>query len=139
MTTVLVRFTKSKLAHDTDTLRVMYPIRQGVVVDWDEFELLIADAFTKMNADPYCHPVLLTEAPLNPKANREKLVEMLFETFDVPRAYVAIDGVLALYASGRLSGCIVQSGMSGSTSMTDLRAKSFRTGRVRDSQACEPL
>ena len=59
---------------------------------------------------PEEHPVLLTEAPLNPKANRERMVQILFETFAVPAAYVAIQAVLSLYASGRTTGLVVDSG-----------------------------
>lgn len=59
---------------------------------------------------PEKHPLLLTEVPLNPKDNREKMAQILFETFDIPSLYVATQAVLALYSSGHTTGTVLDSG-----------------------------
>ena len=54
--------------------------------------------------------VLLTEAPLNPKANREKMLIIMMDDFRVKNFYVGITAVLSLYAAGRTTGIVFDSG-----------------------------
>ncbi len=66
-------------------LRLFYPIEHGQVSDWDAMEKIWHFTFfNDLRVNPSEHPVLLTEPPLNPLSNREKMAEIMFETFNVP-------------------------------------------------------
>mmetsp|Transcript_42265 Transcript_42265/g.95087 ORF Transcript_42265/g.95087 Transcript_42265/m.95087 type:complete len:383 (-) Transcript_42265:66-1214(-) len=92
-------------------LALTYPVSHGIVKDWTDMEKVWHHTFFDvLRVNPEEHPVVITEAPLNPKKNRERMLEMLFEKFSVPASYVVIQAVMSLYSYGRTSGCVVDSG-----------------------------
>lgn len=92
-------------------LTLEYPLENGIVKNWDMMTKIWHYCYdNELKVDPAHQPVLLTEAPLNPKKNREDMIEIFFERFRVPAFYVFTQAVLSLYASGRTTGLVVDSG-----------------------------
>jgi len=98
-------------------LTLSYPIENGIVTNWDRMEQVLHHMFyNELRVAPEEHPTIGTETVWNPLPNREKHTQIMFETFNVPAYYMAITGVLALYASGRTTGVVVDCG-DGSSSV----------------------
>merc|ERR1711998_467799 len=100
-------------------LVLKFPLEHGVITNWDDMEKIGAHTFDnelrvvvggESEDDEDVAGVLLTEAPMNPRENREKMTQIMFETFNVRRFYVAIQAGLSLYASGRTTGVVVDCG-----------------------------
>lgn len=92
-------------------LKLNYPLEHGVVTNWDDMERLWYHTYTKeLKTQPEEHPLLITEAPLNPRRNRDQMCQVLFETFNAPCVYVSVQAVLSLYALGRTTGVVLDSG-----------------------------
>jgi actin beta/gamma 1 len=92
------------------------PFEHGVVTSsWDHLETIYSYSFNKLSVSSEEYAVLITEPPLALKSMREKMTQILFEVFNVPAMYIAISGVLGLYASGRTTGLVVDFGHQDTT------------------------
>ncbi|CAF0924366.1 unnamed protein product [Rotaria sordida] len=93
-------------------LHIAHPMEHGIVQDWNDMEKIWTYIYSKdqLRSASEEHPVLLTEAPLNPRKNREKAAEIFFETFNVPALFISMQAILSLYASGRTTGVVLDSG-----------------------------
>ena len=99
----------SQLRH---MLELSYPMENGIVRNWEDMQHVWDYTFgeTKLNIDPTDCKILLTEPPMNPARNREKLVEVMFEKYGFLGCHVAIQAVLTLYAQGLVTGIVLDSG-----------------------------
>ncbi|XP_060640644.2 actin-like protein 9 [Anolis sagrei] len=89
---------------------ISLPVRHGVIVDWEAADFLWKQLFSELNALPEEHALLMSDPPLCPITNREKLVEVVFESLNSPAMYVACQSVLSVYAHGKTSGLVVETG-----------------------------
>lgn len=105
-------FTGQKAEEYRGLLKINYPMEHGVVNDWNDIETLWSYLYGKQELDLNAeeHPVLITEAPLNPRQNREKMAQIMFEHLNVPALFVSMSPVLSLYASARTTGVVLDSG-----------------------------
>ena len=112
-------FIGNECADHSTTHQINYPIRHGLIENWDNMERLWQRCiYDKLRCDPSEHYMLLTEPPMNTPENRESTAEIMFETFNVPGLYIAVQAVLALAASWTkksveertLTGTVVDSG-----------------------------
>lgn len=86
-------------------LQVTQPMEHGIVKNWEDMKLLWDYTFDeKLKVDPKGRKVLLTEPPMNPKVNRQRMCQVMFEEYGFDGVYVAIQAVLTLYAQGGISG-----------------------------------
>lgn len=82
-------------------LQITQPMEHGIVKDWGDMKHLWDYTFDeKLRVDPAGRKVLLTEPPMNPKKNRERMAQVMFEEYGFGGVYVAIQAVLTLYAQG---------------------------------------
>lgn len=90
------------------------PVEYGIVTNWELFEEIVKYTYDKrLGVDPALHPVIMIEPAMNPRMNREKMAQIMFETFEIPQYYSGAQEVFALRSSGRSdTGLVIDIGDS---------------------------
>lgn len=110
-------------------LTLTYPIQHGSVTNWDDLVKILKHAFyDKLSVAPEEQAVLITVAPLTSKVDLEKLTRLLFDTFGVPAAAIAAQGSLALAATGRTTGIVLDSGYGDTVAVPIVNGKVLIAG-----------
>ena len=119
-------YRETYVGHEAETkrgklnLRYKYPVEHGIVTNWDDMELLWHHTFyNELRVAPEEHPIFLTQKRLNPKANRERMTQIMFEIFNVPAMYTGNQVELEMHAAGRTDGMVVDCG-GGVTSIAPI-------------------
>ena len=117
--------TGSMLGHATDNycgsdvvahrglLSVTEPLHRGRITNWGCMEELLQHVFgAELQVAPEEHPLLFLETPDNTRHDREKAATMMFEGLNIPALVIQNTSVMALYATGRTTGLVLDSGAS---------------------------
>lgn len=102
-------FGNSALTQKADH-QLFYPIERGIVKDWDKMQLMWGHIFDELNLETKNVNVLMTDSPFNPKENRQKMAEVLFDHFKVKSLAIMNTAALSMYSTGKVSGLICESG-----------------------------
>ena len=91
-------------------LKLQYPVQHGIIKNQNDMDLIWRHCYNELKADPAEYPVLLTEPPLNPHSNKNFMAQQFFENYGVKALFIAVQGVLSLFATGRATGVVFDSG-----------------------------
>ena len=98
------------IKENREKLRLTSPIERGEVKNWDDMEIIFGHILCKLTDCQEEHNVLVSEPTMNPKSQKEKITQMMFETFNISGLYIANQGVLSLLSYGIYNGISVDSG-----------------------------
>ncbi|KAJ5075103.1 actin [Anaeramoeba ignava] len=90
-----------------EILNLSYPIQKGIIENWDNMEKMWHHIFyNELKIAPEEHPVLMADSPFNPRNSKDKIKQIMFETFNTPAFYLGNSGILTLYSTGRTTGFV---------------------------------
>ncbi|KAL7982941.1 hypothetical protein Chor_013547, partial [Crotalus horridus] len=101
-----------------ENTEIVSPLKNGMIEDWGCFQAILDHTYNKhIKSEPNLHPVLMSEAPWNTRAKREKLTELMFEHYSIPAFFLCKTAVLTAFANGRSTGLVLDSGATHTTAI----------------------
>ncbi|KAL3699170.1 hypothetical protein R1sor_017192 [Riccia sorocarpa] len=105
------------MGYRRDYMEVIPALKDGLINDWEVVESIWDHTLKdRLMIDPKEHPMLLAEPSFNTAQHREKVVELMFEKYQIPALFLAKNAVLTSFASGRATSLVVDCG-GGSTTV----------------------
>ncbi|CAF0739736.1 unnamed protein product [Didymodactylos carnosus] len=113
-------FDMNKIRVPQNGLYMQTFLKEQMIDDWDLFEQAMTNAFDclceKDHGSSY-HPIVMSEPPINQRAKREKLCEIMFEKFQIPAFYLAKNAVLSSFAQAKATALILDCGATHTTAV----------------------
>eukprot|EP01080_Neovahlkampfia_damariscottae_P008897 gene8897-gene857 len=101
-----------------DLLKLSRPIQDGYITNFDKMEKLWHHCFyNELKVAPEEHPLFVAESTAISKFEREKTTQIMLETFNIPAYYVTPQPLLSLFASGRITGVVLETGYGTTNSV----------------------
>ena len=92
-------------------MNISKPVNRGIITDWDSLEHIWNYSYLEgIKVDSSSHPILYALSPLASSVAKERIMLIFFETFGVEGFYCCPNPVLSMYATGRTTGGIIDSG-----------------------------
>ncbi|XP_069131911.1 actin-like protein 6B [Argopecten irradians] len=93
-------------------------LKDGMIDNWEIFEKVMDYTYSKnIKSEANMHPVMMSEPAWNSRGKRERLTEIMFETYNVPAFFLCKNAVLSAFANGRSTGLVLDSGATHTTAV----------------------
>jgi actin-related protein len=117
-----------------DNMVIEQPLKHGLVQNWDGVEAVWQYALSQhLRVDARDHPLMLSEPTFQPHADREKMLQLMFERFEAPATFLCKSSVLTAFSAGRSTACVLESG-AGHTTVAPVHDGFVVTKGVRRTQ-----
>lgn len=130
---IVPTYAQSRRRDDVDVYRAHG--NDGLIDNWEHFDALlnhtIENALNLGGSARGSHALLYAEPNHNGRAERERLVELLFEKCNLPAVYLARSAVLSAYANGRTTGVVLDVGHACTTAVPVVEGALARGKAVR--------